>query len=583
MTIVATQPNLSALISAISNDRTLPKSERIYRCSGLRTFARCIGILPQLIPVSAAYFRHHARALTSAKTRLSQQRLLSVKSQLSFALRYSCNGEGRRSCATDISPEFMELLAVLNNKWEKISLARFFSFCSRHGIRPDRVNNDVLYSHKEYLLNHTLVRDPGRNIWLIEKVWNSHSGAHSSWPTQCLSVANRRRHWGLLNDVVNEEIDAYRQFLIGMVAHPITGEFIGRPLATSSVLNHIRTIRKYARAAQSQGFPTQSIVELLSVVPIVAPKTADTGAQGEVTAAYLHSQMLEFRLVAKRWTLTDEPLSPDRTGTSVNPNRRNSPKKFRQIYALLEAGVLGGLLDLPVQLMALAVGHGRAQRTRALAQSAVALEIMLMLPIAPYQLFYLQVGKTLIDDGASGGKIVILAQRQNGLPENMLYELPERSLALLRTYQSFFPETQQCGAWLFHSASCRRRCASAFSRTIVRQISQHLGIELTPRTLRFLGVTLYLLRFPHDYETVRQAMGYRSIAYARRVFKFVRAVRSSALFDKTLTTEGPIPSILICEPSVPNRPPQFSQPRFESPPVRGHARPVLRQRDHGAL
>jgi hypothetical protein len=132
MTIAAAQPNLSALISAISNDRTLPKSERIYRCSGLRTFARCIGILPQLIPISAAYFRRHARALTSARTNLSQQRLLS-KSQLSFALRYSCIGEGRRSCATEISPEFMELLAMLTDKWEKMSLKRFFRFAADMG------------------------------------------------------------------------------------------------------------------------------------------------------------------------------------------------------------------------------------------------------------------------------------------------------------------------------------------------------------------------------------------------------------------------------------------------------------------
>ena len=85
--------NLSSVIESIRSDQEIDKDKRIYRCSGLRTFSRCVGVDPDLIPISAIYFRFHARFLTPGRTNLSENRLASVKSQLGFVLEYVLNGK----------------------------------------------------------------------------------------------------------------------------------------------------------------------------------------------------------------------------------------------------------------------------------------------------------------------------------------------------------------------------------------------------------------------------------------------------------------------------------------------------------
>jgi hypothetical protein len=44
--------NLSSVIESIRSDQEIDKNKRIYRCSGLRTFSRCVGVGPNLIPIS---------------------------------------------------------------------------------------------------------------------------------------------------------------------------------------------------------------------------------------------------------------------------------------------------------------------------------------------------------------------------------------------------------------------------------------------------------------------------------------------------------------------------------------------------
>ena len=106
MKIAADRLNLALVIESIHSDQQIDKKERIYRCSGLRTFSRCIGVVPDLIPISAIYFRFHVRFLTPARTNLSANRLGSVKSQLGFVLEYVLNGEGIKPRTRKISPRF---------------------------------------------------------------------------------------------------------------------------------------------------------------------------------------------------------------------------------------------------------------------------------------------------------------------------------------------------------------------------------------------------------------------------------------------------------------------------------------------
>src|SRR5262249_13869573 len=170
--ITSDKVNLSSVIESIRSDQQIEKKERIYRCSGLRTFSRCVGVDPDLIPISAIYFRFHARFLTPGRTNLSENRLASVKSQLGFVLEYVLNGEGIKPRARKIGPNFDQLLIIANNRWLKMSLRRFFHFCTREKLAPSDVDDDVVKLYHDFLTHCTLVPKPSRTVLVLKQAWN---------------------------------------------------------------------------------------------------------------------------------------------------------------------------------------------------------------------------------------------------------------------------------------------------------------------------------------------------------------------------------------------------------------------------
>src|SRR5215831_13436179 len=114
------------------------------------------------------------------------------------------------------------------------------------------------------------------------------------------------------------------------------------------------------------------------------------------------------------------------------------------------------------------------------------------------------------------------------------YQLPARSVELFRHYESVFG-IGKIDRFLFPSPCGGRRQTAAFSEMISHQILRHIGVHITPRALRFLGVTIYLIQHPGRHETVRQAMGHKTLTHTRRMFRFVRAVQSARDFDALIT------------------------------------------------
>ena len=191
MKITSDRLNLALVIESIRSDQQIDKKERIHRCSGLRAFSRCIGVDPDLIPISAIYFRSHARFLTPARTNLSANRLGSVKSQLGFVLEYVLNGEGIKPRARKISPRFDQLLILSNDTWLKMALRRFFHFCTRERLAPSDVDDDVVKLYHDFLTHCTLVPNPSRTVLLLKQAWNGCCTSYPSWPRRRLTIANR--------------------------------------------------------------------------------------------------------------------------------------------------------------------------------------------------------------------------------------------------------------------------------------------------------------------------------------------------------------------------------------------------------
>jgi integrase len=526
--------DLAAVIRKIATDHAIPKNRRISRCSALRTFARCLGVQPALIPASASYFRSQIRSLTPARTDLSESRLGVVKSTLGFVLKYLYGGEGIKPRRSELDPDFARLLSLVADKWQTMALKRFFYFCASQKLKPGDVNTTVMAQYADYLINVTLAGNPSRSLRMIQKLWNRYREIDSSWPDIQLLLTQRSTESTKLSPEFEADIAQYEAFLAGSITHPQTCELIIQPLARSSISQHARALRRCAMAAEAEDLNLSSIADLVEAAVTAAVDSHITSAEPQVSPGYSHRQMLELKLAARRWILTRDALVRRPSYLAAGAISRSSPQKFQEIYTLLEAGMLSPLLGLPRKLMALADECSRAARRRALAQAALALEIMLMLPLTLAQIAHLQLGVSLIIDRSTPRTLVVLSHSGKEPHRELRYQLPSRSVELFRHYESVFG-IGKIDRFLFPSPCGGRRQTAAFSEVISHQILRHIGAHITPRGLRFLGVTIYLIQHPGRYETVRQAMGHKTLTHTRRMFRFVRAVQSARDFDALIT------------------------------------------------
>ena len=534
--ITSNELNLSLAIESIRCDQQIDKKERMHRCSGLRTFSRCIGVDPDIIPISAIYFRSHSRFITPARTGLSANRLGSVKSQLGFVLEYVLNGEGIKPRARKLSPHFDQLLILANNTWLKMSLRRFFHFCTREKLAPSDVDDDVVKLYHNFLTHSTLVPNPSRTVLVLKQAWNSCCRSYASWPQRRLTVANRSST--RQSPEFEADLARYGEFLAGAVPHPDTGELVIRPLAQASVTQHVRALRRSAATFEAKGLALRSIADLIDASNAFPFHNNIVGADQRLSPTYHYRQNLEIRLAARRWTLSGDVANQDCKFLAAHAVSRSSPQKFEQIYGLLEAGVLAALLSLPEKLMMLASQYPLSHRKRrAVAQVALATEIILMLPLLPAQVADLQPGASLLEDPAHPESLVVLAYPPKHLHRELRYRLPPRSARLFQQYKRILP-LRDTDRFLFPSRNGGRRQTSSFSQVITSHILRHVGVQITPQALRFLGATLYLIQHPQAHETVRQAMGHKSLTHTRRVFRFVRVVQSTRGFDTLVMQSG---------------------------------------------
>ena len=363
--------------------------------------------------------------------------------------------------------------------------------------------------YHDFLTRCTLVPNPSRTVLLLKQAWNTCCRSYASWPQRRLTVAKRSST--RQSPEFEADLARYGEFLAGAVPHPDTGELVIRPLAEASVTQHVRALRRSAATFQARGLALTSITDLIDASNASSFHNNLMAADQRLSPTYHHRQNLELRLAARRWTSSSDVSNQSHKFSAAHAVSRSSPRKFEQIYRLLEARVLDALLSLPEKLMMLASQYPLNHRKRrAVAQVALAIEIILMLPLLPAQVAGLQPGASLLEDPTHPKSLVVLAYPPKDLHRELRYRLPSRSVRLFQQYKLILP-LRETDRFLFPSRNGGRRQTSSFSQVITSYILRHVGVQITPQALRYLGATLYLIQHPQAHETVRQAMGHKSL------------------------------------------------------------------------
>ena len=528
---------LASAIEAIAADGAMTKGMKKFACSGLRAFARLIHLSPEAIPLTASAIRPSLRDLTTAKTGLSIGYLQDIVWALGYALRRFAGGEGVRPRRSILSSPFAELSSTVEDRWDRIALGPFFSFCTRVGIGPSDVTSEALRDFRRHLVQATLIPNPAFTANEARLAWNKCRRRYPQWPREELAPEAAPPSGPALSEAFRQDLQSYAAYLTGERPHWSTGAFLERPLRQSAVATHVAQIRRCASAAACEGTTVCAIGDLGDAKVLGAIRSRLDGAKPGLSNSYVQQAIGATALAAKRWSLKRVVLRDPPALAARIPE--TSPRKFQQCIDVIESGSLPHLLALPRKLLARALEFEPGDHRRlAAAQSALGLEIMLMAPVSSIQVVTIR-GRDFRCGDARAEPIpsAVLKVRHLTRPSlSIEYELPERSVALYRSYRRCMrlATEEDPDGWLFPGRTGTHRTADGFGELIGEKIWKHVGLTVTPRSLRFLAGTLYLLRHPDGHEAVRQGMRHRQIAHTRRMFSLVRIANSFKKFDELL-------------------------------------------------
>lgn len=194
------------------------------------------------------------------------------------------------------------------------------------------------------------------------------------------------------------------------------------------------------------------------------------------------------------------------------------------------------MLRLPQTLIGLAARNPRPHAGALQAQTAVAIEILLMAPLRIGNLAQLDLEQNLIRPGR-GQQIHFVvepAHVKNGEPLD--YPLPSQSVALIERYLTEFrPGLAPPGCTaLFPGRGGGPKSINALREQICATVHRHTGMRMHPHLFRHAGAKLFLDANPGSYEVVRRVLTHRSITTTTTFYTGLETAAAVRHFDATL-------------------------------------------------
>jgi site-specific recombinase XerD len=199
-------------------------------------------------------------------------------------------------------------------------------------------------------------------------------------------------------------------------------------------------------------------------------------------------------------------------------------KNLTRLHPILDdeaAAVM--LLRLPKRLLQLAEEAQQPQQAFLLMQRALAIEILLKLPLRISNLAELDIKRHLsLSRHPAGVCRIILAayEIKNDNPINS--PLSKFTCTLLRRYLNEFRpgRTEPASTALFPGQFGKTKNPQAFGRQISKAVFEYTGLTMHPHLFRHAMVSLYLKLRPGDKETVRLVLGHKSVATVNKSYAF---------------------------------------------------------------
>jgi site-specific recombinase XerD len=513
---------MADLLERVKADPDLSTTRRRDIISAIN---RLVTLSGRSVKIEASFpvLRGALKQIEKTATDLSPKSLSNMKSLVKFALeRYGA--VTRAPLKKHLSRDWLALRARLPTEAYIRGLSNFIHWCSREGIAPDAVNDDVTTAYFEHLTEGSFNLKPCAVYRRVCMLWNKASDELPGWPTGPITVPDFRN--GISFPLSNfpasfrEDLDAYVCVMSGEdLLAPNTPT---KPRSQSTLKIHRHRLQALASALVHAGFPIEKVTSLVVVVEPENARKALTfyhdrlggktaglfeTANTLVVVAQLYVQLPEAHLKTLRGLL--ERLKCRQRGmTDKNKERIRQFHDHRN-----QARFLG----LTSKLLKLADKAANPDKAALLFQTAVLHEIELNAPLRLGNLVNLNLDRHIHFTGKGrrrrGFLSIPAAEVKNR--QALEFELSSPLTDLLELYIAKYRPLLVIGpdeGWLFPGAKPGRpKTEMGIRHQLCGAVHKHTRIVVNPHVYRHIAAFFYLEAHPEDYETVRRLLGHKSI------------------------------------------------------------------------
>lgn len=535
------QPSLADVREMIVADEGLSLRRRQDVSSALRTVAKALGRRLEEMPAHPGYLRERLERFTPAMAGLSARRWRNALSLTRSALKLAGLAHLPGRYQEPLMPAWAELFGHLNDTRMRLGLSRLTRWCGVRGIAPDQVNDEVLSSFLVELCDAELVKRPRTIHRTACILWNKAAAEIPSWPKHPLTVPHYRRDyvkpWSMFPPSLKADVDAYLDRLAGK---DIFAELDFRPLKPGSLRTRASQLHQFISALVHRGRDPQTLHSLRDVVAIqVVMDGLRFYVDRPKAKAMKHAHDLAYLIlaVARHWVKVDpEHLAALKKicrrldcgrGQMTETNRA----RLRQFD---DPANVRALVTLPERLLAKARRSATPSRAHALeVQTAVAIELLLMVPIRLGNLARLDMDRHLIRSVGGGAVHLAIpgAEVKNGV--NVDAVLPTATMRVLDLYiQRYRPLLlNEASRWLFPGEGSGPKSLHSLGHRISSCIKQECGLDVHPHLFRHIAAKLYLDAHPGAYGVVRLVNGHKSVDTTTRYYCGMETQSAMRHFD----------------------------------------------------
>ena len=444
-------------------------------------------------------------------------------------------------------PVWAPLLEVItDDKRLANGLAAFANWCAAQGIAPTEVDDSAVQRFLTWLEARTLHPKPRDLTRGVPKLWNEASAKFKFWPTTKLATISFRapskhRRWSDLSQSFRQDADAYLTLRANPDLFDQRPEAPNRPLAATTLRQQSEHLRLAASILVQNG------EEIASLADLVRPEQFKTilrhylgQAKGEPNAFVIALAKTLIQVAQYHVGATSEEVRElKRLAGKLPAVPFDLTEKNKTLLRQLESDRLRAKLHfLPEQLMAKVVKDLERGRVRFVdAQVAIAIDVLLAIPLRPQNLSRLHWQKHFSEPNGPRGRLVlhIAARDTKTKRQEIVTEVPDDVARRLRWYRRHvLPRLgADMNGHLFVTEKGSKKIQETITHQIIQAIARHIGIHMTPHQFRHFGATSYLEQHPEDFETARSILGH-AWSKTTRIYAGSSTRRASRAYNEFL-------------------------------------------------